>query len=70
MANKYLYYKVLQVKYDDENGWEDECQYETDSQGILKNRKEYIEDRKAYRQNCAYPVRTIQRLELNEVAVR
>ena len=39
MTNKYSYYKVLQVKYDNENGWEDECQYETDSQGILKNRK-------------------------------
>ena len=62
--NKYNYYKVLQVKYSNENGWEDECQYQTDSMGNTINRRELREDLKAYRENCTYPTRTILRKEL------
>lgn len=62
-AKKYEYTKVLQLNYG--QGWEDECTYETDSTGYIKDpktRQESKEDIKAYRENCPqYARRVINR---------
>lgn len=53
--NKYLYGWKLYVNYG--SGWE----YES----FEPTRKEFIENRKAYRENCAYPQKWTRGRELN-----
>jgi len=54
--NKYIYLYVIQGKYG-YYGWEDLCQSES--------WKEARADLKAYRENEPYPLRMIERRELN-----
>lgn len=65
--NKYTYYKIIQGNYG--YGWEDLSAYETDSQGLFKDKAErerFKYDKKAYRENERAPHRVIFRKELND----
>lgn len=69
-TNKYTYLKVIQQSYG--QGWEDVSEYETDSQGLPKERSyvngklrvELYADLKEYKL-LGYPTRVIKRKELN-----
>jgi len=63
-TNKYNYYRVIQACYG--NVWEDVDFHEADSQYTALNRKELLENVKAYRDNLhgQSAVRVINRKEL------
>lgn len=62
MANKYTYLKVIQQNYG--QGWEDNSEYQTNSQGIAIDRELLKADLKEYKLT-GYPTRVISRKELN-----
>ena len=64
MANKYIYYKVIQTNHG--FGWDDDDFHETDSRYWPKDRPAYLENKKLYRQNIQGSMRVINRRELRE----
>jgi hypothetical protein len=61
-TNKYNYFKVIQQNYG--QGFEDVSEYQTNSQGITKDRELLKHDLKEYRL-MGYPTRVVQRKMLN-----
>ena len=62
-TNKYYYCKVIQQYYAASYGWEDVSEYETNSIGVLKDRRLLKHDVKEYHL-LGYPTRVIFRKEL------
>jgi hypothetical protein len=62
MKTKYTYLKVIQQYYG--QGWEDNSEYITNSQGTVKDNILFKSDLKEYK-FTGYPTRVIQRKVLN-----
>lgn len=71
MANKYSYFKIIQGKYDEMNGWEDEDCFVCNASGVMKreDRESLRENLKAYRESRSGGIyRVISRKELNKIS--
>jgi hypothetical protein len=62
--NKYNYLLVIQQNYG--NAWEDVSEYQTNSNGVVKDKRLFHNDKKGYLE-LGYSTRIIFRKELNVI---